>query len=429
MKTQRILWSGMLALAAPVICAAGPLPSPSLALWDPLTKLDAPGHYLRGPVFDSLGNAWVVVDNGVNLTAHQSNGTSGTWKAPHIIGPSLPNRTYTVGLVADRAGGVYISYGTGLPGSGSFPLMWTKYTPAGGWRTPALIHTSPHDFTETFALLDSAGRMVIVFNANGVASVASTPGQTSWGPVQTIAPPPRYFRVSMPSVAANRSGTRLALVYWTDPAGLRSRGLRYAFFDSATGRWSDSQPIPGAENATFSSYSAENAFPVAVDEQGNVSLVCAILKGLFTVGGFRYEAGQWTLTQLLPWSRAAPDPATFGSTAIRADGTVLVTLATNFDADTTNVSVFRHTPGQGWRTEVAATYKSTIVSRCAVAWFNGDGAVVVYQDYSGSAPLLRAAVYANGVWASGPPISGRFRQLLSQDRRGSDRRSLAGNSC
>jgi hypothetical protein len=36
----------------------------------------------------------------------------------------------------------------------------------------------------------------------------------------------------------------------------------------------------------------------------------------------------------------------------------------------------------------------------------------VYQDYSGSAPLLRAAVHANGAWASGPPIPGGFASFL-----------------
>jgi hypothetical protein len=146
---------------------------------------------------------------------------------------------------------------------------------------------------------------------------------------------------------------------------------------------------------------------MAVDEAGNVTLVSAIQRGLYTVAGFRYEGGVWTAAQLLPWSRSGANPDNMGGVAISASGAVLVVVPTFFSADITNVSVFRYTPGQGWRTEVAASYDGG-TSRSRVAWFNGTEAVVVYQDFSTNPPVLRSAVHQNGAWSSGPPIPGSF---------------------
>ncbi|MFN0104611.1 MAG: hypothetical protein ACKV2U_21300 [Bryobacteraceae bacterium] len=377
--------------------------SAAMPSWDPLTTLDStPPSYLRGPVFDSLGNAWVVINNSVNLVAIQSSSASGTWKAPHIIGPALPNATYTVGVAVDQAGGFYVTYGTGQPGASSHPLMWTKYTPAGGWKAPALIYDSPYDFNETFPVIDSTGRVVVVFNGNGISSIASNPAQSSWGNVQTIAP--RWRSPILPSVAGNKSGTRLALVYLQS-----QRGLRYCFFNSTTGQWDPEIPVPDSEKASFTSYSVENAFPLAVDEAGNVTVVCMMTRALrYTIGGFRYEAGQWTVKELLPLSRSSPEIATFGNIALNPNGTVLVAVP-NYDGQTgVNISVFRYTPGQGWNTETAANYDAGGDSRCKVAWFQSTEAVVVYKDYSVNPPLLRAALHSNGAWGSGPAIPGNF---------------------
>jgi hypothetical protein len=425
MNRVKALWLCALCLAAPMWCEAADAVSrvqhgsgeilsshPPTAAWDSLTQLDAhPSPYMRGPIVDSLGNAWVVIDNGTSLLAFQSNGAAGTWKPPHIIAPSLPSRTTIVGVAVDRVGGFYVTYGTGGPNSGIYPLLWTKYSPASGWQGPLTIHTSPTPFTQTFPSIDSAGRLVVVFNPNGIASIATNPAQTTWGVVQTIAPPPRSFRVALPSVASNKSGQRLALVYWVDSPGLRSRELRYTFFDSAAARWSESLAVPGSEDVTFSGYSVENAFPIAVDESGSVTVVCAIQKLLYTIAGFRYEGGQWTVTQLLPWSRSSPNPDNLGGVSISATGAVLVVVPTYASAGVTNVSVFRYTPGPGWSTEVAATYGSSVVSRSRVAWFNGSGAVVVYQDFSPPAPVLKAALHQNGTWTAAPAIPGSLASL------------------
>jgi len=235
----------------------------AMPMWDPLTNLDpsASTDRIAGPTFDSLGNAWVVIDDGVNLLAIQSNGTSGTWQAPHIIGPSLPASTDTVGLAVDQAGGFYVTYGTGASGDSSFPLLWTKYTPASGWQAPAVIYTSPSQLTETFAEIDSAGRLVVVFNPGyGILSLASNPSQSGWGPVQTISP--ATDNPILPSVAANKSGTRLALVYLLQKNVIQ-RGLRYTFFNSTTGNWNGARPVPNSGNAYFSGYSTRNAYPLS----------------------------------------------------------------------------------------------------------------------------------------------------------------------
>ena len=390
---------------------------------DPPTVLDSSltGSFIAGPIFDSFGNAWVVINDPVNLLAIQSVGTSGTWQAPHIIGSSLPTGAGTVGLSVDQAGGFYVTYGTyATAGDTSNPLMWTKYTPAAGWLTPALIYNSPTYFTETFPSIDSAGRLVVVFNANGISSIASNPSQTSWGAVQTISP--ATADPILPSVAANKSGTRLALVYL-----LTGRGLSYTFFNSTTGQWNRSALVPGSQLATFTAYGTENAFPIAVDESGNVTLASSILAKArnadddsatarptlkYTIGGFRYEGGQWTTQQLLAPSASSPATDQFGSIALNASGVVLISVPTWDGSTGVNISLFRYTPGQGWDTEIAAHYNSTTGSRCSVAWFESTEAVVVYADHALPASLA-AALYSNGSWGSAPAIPGNFPDVAA----------------
>jgi hypothetical protein len=391
--------------------------SPTTPMWDPLTNLDpsATADPIAGPIFDSLGNAWVVIDDRVNLLAIRSNGTSGTWQAPHIIGPSLPASTETVGLAVDQAGGFYVTYGTGAAGDSSFPLLWTKYTPALGWQAPAVIYTSPSGFSETFAEIDSAGRLVVLFNANGISSIASNPSQSGWGPVQTISP--ATDNPILPSVAANKSGTRLALVYLLQNNVLQ-RGLRYTFFNSTTGNWNGARPVPNSGNAYFSGYSTLNAYPMAVDESGNITLATPLFVGFsnngiarptrqWSVGGFRYENGVWSMQQLTAPLGSIPDLESFGSTALNANGAVLISAPLSDGSTGTNITVFRFTPGAGWNTEIAASYSTSTVSRCKVAWFEGTEAVVVYNA---AGPLL-AALYANGAWGSAPPIPGSFTNV------------------
>jgi hypothetical protein len=295
-----------------------------------------------------------------------------------------------VGLAVDQAGGFYVTFGTG-PGHN-------------GWQAATTIYTSPTFFTETFPVIDSAGRLVVVFNPNGgVSSIASRPTQTSWGIVQIISLP--IVVPLLPSVAANKSGTRLALVYL-----LNERGLRYCFFNSTTGRWDLDIPLPGAEKATFTGYSADNAFPLAVDETGNVTVICGLRVPLFryTIGGFRYEGGQWTGQQLLPPSRSLPNPDNFGSIALNANGAVLAAVPTSDGATGVNISVFRHTPGVGWDTEVAAFYNIGGTSRCKVAWFDTTEGVVVYTDFTIRNLALQAALYSDGAWGSAPSIPGNL---------------------
>jgi hypothetical protein len=391
----------------------------AMPMWDPLTNLDpsASTDRIAGPTFDSLGNAWVVIDDGVNLLAIQSNGTSGTWQAPHIIGPSLPASTDTVGLAVDQAGGFYVTYGTGASGDSSFPLLWTKYTPASGWQAPAVIYTSPSQLTETFAEIDSAGRLVVVFNPGyGILSLASNPSQSGWGPVQTISP--ATDNPILPSVAANKSGTRLALVYLLQKNVIQ-RGLRYTFFNSTTGNWNGARPVPNSGNAYFSGYSTRNAYPMAVDESGSITLATPLFVGFsnsgvarpnpqWSVGGFRYENGVWSMQQLTAPSGLLSPLESFGSTALNANGAVLIAMPLGDGFGGVNITVFRYTPGVGWDAEIAASYNSGSISRCKVAWFEGTEAVVVYNA---AGPLL-AALYANGAWGSAPPIPGSFTNVI-----------------
>jgi hypothetical protein len=392
-----------------------------MPMWDPLTNLDpsSTGQPIAGPIFDSLGNAWVVIDDAVSLVAIQSNGTSGTWQPPHIIGPSI-QAAGTIGVAVDQSGGFYVTYGTGVAGGSSFPLMWAKYTVASGWQAAAQIYNSPDSFTETFPAIDSSGRIVVVFNPKfAITSIASDPAQSTWGTVQTVSP--ATDSPILPSVAANKSGTRLALVYLLDSNVFR-RGLRYTFFNSSTGQWNASLTVPNSANVTFSGYSTLNAFPIAVDNLGNITVATSLSVRAnsisdatarptkqWSIGGFRYENGVWSMQQLISPSGSLPDLENLGSTALNANGTVLISVPLFDGFQGTNITVFRFTPGIGWDTEIAASFTNQgTISRSKVAWFEGTDAVVVY---SAAGVPLQGALYANGAWGSGPAIPGNFTNV------------------
>jgi hypothetical protein len=410
-------------IAAVFSCLIGMgLPALTFAqAWDPITELDSSTTGpIAGPIFDSLGNAWVVINDSVNLVAVQSNGVSGTWQTPHIIGPAVQGSTDTVGLAVDQSGGFYVTYGTNAGGSQtSNPLMWTKYTPAGGWQAAAQIYDSPVFFTETFAEIDSAGRLVVVFNPGyGISSIATNPGQSAWGAVQTISP--AADGPILPSVAANPSGTQLVLVYLLQE-NIIQKGLRYTLFNSTTGEWNASTLVPSSTDAYFDGYSTENAYPIAVDNSGNITLATPVSAGVsdqgvskptrqWSVAGFRYESGVWSMQQLIAPSYSLPDLGSFGSTALNADGAVLIAVPLSNGGEGTNITVFRYTPGTGWDTEIAASYDMPGASLCKVAWFEGTEAVVVYSAYTAGVPLL-AALYANGAWGSAPAIPGNFTDV------------------
>jgi hypothetical protein len=402
---------------APNVPRAALPASAQMPSWDsPPTTLDPePNSYVRGPIFDSLGNAWVVIANAENLIAIQSNGNSGAWNAPHIIGPALPTGIDTVGVAVDQSGGFYVTYGTETGVSGTpCPLMYTKYSPNGGWQASTTIFSSTATFGETFPYIDSQGRVVVVFNANGVSSIASSPDQSTWNKVQKLTP--QAASVLLPSVGGNQSGSRLVLVYLR--TGFADAGLQYALFDSDSGAWGSFSPIPGADNATFSFYGGLSAYPIAVDESGNITLATAAillnsrLRRTYTIAGYRYEAGQWSINNLTQSSPALPTIDNLASISLNPNGSVLIATALSDGQSGSNITVFRYVPGQGWDTEVAAHSTDSVVYRCAIAWFESTEAELAYTDLSVPNLPLQAVTYVDGVWSSGPMPPGTLDQVV-----------------
>jgi hypothetical protein len=375
-------------------------------VWTPYTTLDA---YVAtgsvGPVFDSLGNAWVATNDNVNFSIVEYEASSGTWQAPHVLGPWIyDGSSYpTAAIVADQSGDVYVIYNSSQGGAGT--LTWAKYTPASGWSAPAVIYNSTYSFGEVMAAFDSAGHLVVVFVSElGIWNVVYDVAKSSWGEVETLASPSGSEELLVPSMAANTSGTRLALVYLSYDNQGRNSGysLEYSFFDSSRAQWDKFAPIPNSKEATAGSYSGvDNYYPIAVDSSGNVTLATALYVGHleWQVGGFRYENGAWQMTVLTPVLNSEPAVDTFGSIAQSPSGTVLI-AAPYYNGVNTVMGAFLYTPGVGWDTETAAVQSGTGVTRNGVAWYQSDEAVVVYDNTGGEG----VALYSNGAWSSGPAI-------------------------
>jgi hypothetical protein len=371
--------------------------------WDPLTTLDANSMSgFSGPLFDSLGNAWMAIGDNVSLSAIESNGTSGSWGAPHILAPAPTSGGILVTLAADQSGDVYAVYLITEGGQGPpYSLMWAEYSPASGWTAPALAYNSQYGFDTLLATMDSAGRLVVAFNPDqSVSSIVYDPATSSWGPVQQVSGKHKPVIFGM---AGNTSGSQLALAYFETPGV-----LLYSLYDQATAKWGRGAEIPGSENATFVTGAADTHMQMAVDSSGNVTVVSEMSagRGEYTVEGFRYDGSTWQATTLYGPSPYVADLENGGSTALNSDGAVLVDVAIGSSAGT-SVLVFQYTPGVGWDTETAATYESFTETKCGIAWFASDEAVATYANFADGG-IEQAAIYSNGAWASGPPIPGGY---------------------
>lgn len=401
--------------------AASPNPLSAVAAtaaWDPYTTLDpAQNSVVIGPVFDSLGNAWVLEGADGSLNAIEWDHSSGTWQPPHSLGPVAKGGEATTGAIAvDRVGGVYFTYNAGSSnGQAPFPLMWAKYSPSAGWQAPALAYSSPDAVAGTQAAVDPIGRLIVVFSSAGViSSIVYNPATSSWGGLQNLQYNKRLDGV-VPTLATNRSGTRIALAYL-----VVARGMQYTFFNSTTGQWDPIQAIPDSRFSTFSFGGALAFFPMAVDESGDVTLVTATyLLGFYGASGFRYENGQWTTTKLIPPSQREIDPDAFGSVAINSSGEVLVAAPGSAGSGSAKITAFRYKPGSGWTTETAVTYPLSRVTKCSVAWFQTNQAVITYAGATDS-DGLQTAMYTNGVWVPGPHLPGNAQTFYPGMATGAD---------
>jgi hypothetical protein len=366
--------------------------------WTPYATLDTFGmSTFAGPVIDSLGNAWVLIDDGAYLSVVESNGTSGTWQTPYVLGPAIGS-AFSAALTVDQSGGVYAVYNDAQSDTPPYPLTWAKYTPATGWSAPAVAYNSPIAFSEVMPAIDSAGHLVVVFNVNaGISSIVYDFATESWGRVQTIVP--AQANPILPSMAGNTNGTLLALVY------LGLRGLEYSFFDSSTAKWGATAVIPDSSRVTFTSASLDSYFPISVDPFGNVTAVTALTVGLekFSVAGFHYDGSAWQMTQLGPTSSIRTNLENFGSIAQSPSGAVLAAAPFSTGSQY-SILAFRYTPGVGWDTETAGTQSTSIATECRIAWYQGDGAVVAYDNND----VEDVSIYINGAWSGGQPVADNY---------------------
>lgn len=407
-RNGKVLWQQLNNDAGPGSASAATSPMvAATATWEPYTTLAAaPGSTVAGPVFDATGNGWVVVGDNVNLSAIQWDHATGTWLPPHVLGPAPLGNTDSVGLAIDKTGTLYITYcADPATGQDPIPVMWAKYSPSAGWQEPAAVYLSSNSVYTTQPSIDSMGRLVLVFNGHIVFSRVYDPATSSWGDVQTVVP--TSSNALEATVAANSSGTRLALIY------LQGSQMQYSFFDSAAGKWNPPATVPDSQFSTIvGGGSAPNYFPVAVDEAGNVTFAAATnIRLLYGATGFRYEGGKWTATKLVPTSRRKTVVDVFGTIAINALGEVLIAAPANNGAAGSKITVFRYTPGKNWTVETAATYPSSRAGRCKIAWFQSDQAVVAYvgaDDTDG----LQNALYSNGKWGPGPHLPGTVVSFL-----------------
>lgn len=145
-----VVVDGAIVTAQGALLARGPEPeglSPSLvaevsadlSAWDPLAEVTQRSVFFTSPLFDSLGNAWVMLTDGLSLQAVRSNGHTGTWGAATTV---IPRDADVFGLEAiiDAQDRITVAFRS-IVGV-SYQLRAIRYDPQRGWGDAEVIHAT-----------------------------------------------------------------------------------------------------------------------------------------------------------------------------------------------------------------------------------------------------------------------------------------------
>ena len=288
-------------LGAPGGSDARVAPAGAAAAWDMpvLVSPDDETFSNQEPVFDSAGNAWIILRarDTKTLAVTTSLGHTNSWTAPVTLAT-------TAGLFLDGAvtidgdDRITVVYRRLEPdGVNANFIDVLRYVPGAGWSGPETIHATLDFFQMVHAAADSAGNLVVGFEGDGVSAMFTLIYDSAagiWGPATRLSPAgPSAF---VPTLVSNADGTAVYALFWVLSGA--ERGVYFSRFDTAGLAWNPPARLPRSAAAQIpGGFSVGAVLPAAVDGEGNL-----------TVLSYRRRViGGGTLLWVAQGSRVAPD--------------------------------------------------------------------------------------------------------------------------
>jgi hypothetical protein len=373
--------------------------SADAAMWEALVEIFDRAWFFSPPLFDSHGNAWVFLSDGVALRVVRSNGRDGTWQPPATLIEEA-NEIFGLEATIDPQDRITLVF-RGL-GVQPYELLTMRYTPGSGWSEPQVVFSSTQFFQAIEVAADAQGNVVVVFDLNeplfnpGLWTLVFDASAGTWGEASRITA--ANTEAYVPTVVRNRSGNAIALIYILfDTAG---HGLYAHRLDSSTKAWGPARFLPGSRPAIFSLATPASRYPATVDDDGNVAVFWATRRN--AVYASRQQEGAWQLAhRLLLGGPYLVDLENFADAETSELGTTWGAL-TRFEGDANRLYVFRYLSSAGWQAaENPYTYSPNLsTTRARIAPYRGDRAVATfYADQDGEGQIT-SLLYDGTSWAS-----------------------------
>ena len=247
------------------------------AAWDVpvLVSPDAGPFGNQEPVFDSAGNAWIIVRAAdvKTLAVTTALGHTNSWTAPVTLATTAG--TFLDGQVTiDGQDRITVVYRRLEPdGVNANFIDVLRYVPGAGWSGPETIHATLDFFQMVHAAADSAGNLVVGFEGDGVSAMFTLIYDSAagiWGPATRLSP--AGSSAFVPTLVSNDDGTAVYALFWVLSGA--ERGVHVSRFDTAGLAWNPPSRLPGSAAAQIpGGISVGAAIPAAVDGDGNLTVV------------------------------------------------------------------------------------------------------------------------------------------------------------
>jgi hypothetical protein len=373
--------------------------------WSALAEIaPAPGSgvsdHHKTPLFDSQGNAWVVmthIESGdYSLRVRRSNGHHGTWQPLETISDSTTYVSGPEGAI-DPADNITVTF---RDISGGYKLYSMRYEPGVGWAGPNLVYTTPNFFQAIETGADYEGNVATVFDPDvpyeSVWSTVYDAATGTWGPAQQVSP--AGYGTLLPTAVQNRAGDAVYLIYMVQSGG--PTGLYAHRFDSKSKAWGPPELLPGTSTVTFSGAGPESRFPATVDLFGEATVFWQ--SSTQSVYASRTQEGTWqSAYEVLDPAVLSTDLANFAHAEASEFGDAFGVI-TNYEAGNNRFYAFRYRAGVGWE-EPDNPYTSTlnISTRVRIAAYRGAIAVATLYGWQNGTDQLTSLLYDGTDWLPG----------------------------
>ena len=402
------------------------------AAWSRLAPITPPpinndtGDAHNPPLFDSQGNAVVVITHRANYTTvldvRRSKGASGTW-GPFEDVPEPESFATNPEATIDRNDNITIVF-KGYTTNNAVRAV--RYTPQDGWGPLTDVHVTDMFFQAIETGADRDGNVAAVFDPRNPDSTISAWSATydvqtqTWGAAASVSA--TGVDIRLPTVIRNRAGDAMFLIYLV--VGGDERGVYAHRWDLDETSWGSAEILPGSHNAGFQIISGGSRLPGVVDRDGNATLLWANNPGPFTVYASRYENRVWQdAVALLPESIFRADMANFGGITLRENTRDVLAVTSRFEDVDVRFLAAHFQPETGWR-KVQTPFDTGLLytTRVRTAWPNRGCAVATVMGIQDGVEQLASLLYDGSDWSTQTldipqPYTAFFSDLVSQGDR------------